>query len=429
MAKPMSFFRIALVLTAFVCANGTAVVAGEQKPPPPPSIDAVTGKILSEAIELLNTEKYKEAQAKIATLKLEELSPFERGKVEQILVSIAIAAEDYAAARKHIENAIASGGLNEQEISQVRYQRAQLFIQEEKWKEGAQALEEWLKTATNPNSAAYYLLAVAYYQLEDIDRALPHAKKAVEMAEKPQEGWISLLVAMYLQKEQYREALPYLEGLVAVAPTKKNYWLQLSAVYQQLEEYPKALALTQLAFDAGLLTEETDLQRLADLQMFGQVPYRCAVTMENAIQKNQIKVNDKVYEKLANCWIAAGEFEKAIVPLRQGGEMAPTGDLLVRLGEVNVHREAWGAAEAALNDGINKGKLKDLPNAQLLMAIALFNQKKYGPARTWFERLPKTGNYPQMTKGYLQLISAAQQQAQNDAPAAQQAPAAAQPQQ
>ena len=59
-------------------------------------------------------------------------------------------------------------------------------MQEEKWKEGAAALEEWFKTAANPNSAAYYLLAVAYYQQDDFDKALPPAKKAVELMDKPQ---------------------------------------------------------------------------------------------------------------------------------------------------------------------------------------------------------------------------------------------------
>ena len=69
-------------------------------------------------------------------------------------------------------------------------------MQEEKWKEGAAALEEWLKTAANPNSAAFYLLAVAYYQQEDFDRALPPAKKAVELMDKtkPNENWLQHVV-------------------------------------------------------------------------------------------------------------------------------------------------------------------------------------------------------------------------------------------
>ena len=158
-------------------------------------------------------EKYAEAQAAIATLNLEKLSPYERSKVEQILFNIAYAQEKYDEARGHLQKAIDAGGLNEQEISQARYQSAQLYMTEEKWKEGAAALEEWFKTATNPNSAAYYLLAVAYYQMDDYDEALPPAKKAVELMDKPQEGWICMLLALYLQKEQYKDAIPLLQRL------------------------------------------------------------------------------------------------------------------------------------------------------------------------------------------------------------------------
>src|SRR5262245_49179920 len=41
------------------------------------SIDVQTGKILNEAIELLGMEKYQEAAAKLSTLNLEKLSPYE----------------------------------------------------------------------------------------------------------------------------------------------------------------------------------------------------------------------------------------------------------------------------------------------------------------------------------------------------------------
>lgn len=409
-------FRAALLVSSFIVAPSmtmTAVAQDKEKAPPPPSIDAATGKILSEAIEFLNTEKYNEAQAKISTLKLEELSPFERSKVEQILISIAIAKEDYAGARKHIEAAIAAGGLNEQEVSQIRYQRAQLFIQEQNWKEGAAAIEDWMKTAVNPNSAAYYLLAVAYYQLENIDKALPNAKKAVDLMDKPQESWVSLLAALYLQKNQFKEAVPYLERLIAFVPNRKNYWLQLSGVYQQLEEFPKALALTQIAYDAGLLTDDADIRRLSELQLFNGAPYRCGLLLESEIEKKRVKVDESLYEKVSNCWIAAAEYEKAVPPLTKAGDMAATGDHYARVGEVHIHREDWPAAEASLKRAIDKGKLKDLPNAQMLLAIALYNQEKLSEAERMFSALPKNEKFSKMSRGYLQMIEEKRKQAKS----------------
>lgn len=369
------------------------------------SFDQQTGTILNAAIELMNMDNYAGAQAELAKLKMERLSPYERGKVEQILFNISYSQEKYEEARNHLRLAIESGGLNEQEVSEARFQSAQLFLTEEKYKEGAAALEEWMKTATNVNSAAYYLLAAAYYQLEEFDRALPPAKKAVELMDKPQENWLGMLSALYLQKEQYRDAIPILEQLISVAPGKKNYWMQLSSVYGQVEDYPKALGVMQIAYSAGLVTDDGEVRRLADLLMYNEVPYRCAQVLEAGIEKKVLAVDDKLYEKLANCWIAARELDKAISPLTRAAELASTGDLFVRLGEVQVNREDWGGAQSALQRGLDKGQLKDTGSAQLMMGIALYNQNKYEDARTWFQRARNVERYRDNANAYLQLIA------------------------
>jgi tetratricopeptide (TPR) repeat protein len=372
------------------------------------NIDAQTGKTLNEAIELMNAENYSGAQQKINTLQLDKLSPYERGKVEQIMFNIAYSQEKYEEARGHLQKAIDSGGLNAVEVDQARYQSAQLFMQEEKWREGAAALEEWFKTAQNPNSGAYYLLAVAYYQMEDMNRALPPAKKAVELMDptKPNESWLSMLSALYLQREEYREAIPVLQQLITAAPEKKTYWMQLSSVYGQMEDYTNALAIMQLANNVGLVTEDSEIRRLADLLLFNDVPYRGAQVLEAGIDKKIMNLDDKLYEKLANCWIAAGEFEKSIAPLQRAAEMASSGDTFVRLGEVQVQREDWAAAITAIQRGVDKGQLKDPGNAQLMLGIAHYSQKNYEAAMPFFQRARQSDKHRQIADSYLQAIRA-----------------------
>jgi TolA-binding protein len=75
---------------------------------------------------------------------------------------------------------------------------------------------------------------------------------------------------------------------------------------------------------------------------------------------------------------------------------------------VQIQREKWGDAVAALQDGIDKGGLKDLGNSQLLMGIALFNQKKLKDARTWFQRASSSKKHQKMAAGYIQLIDSRQ---------------------
>jgi len=372
------------------------------------SIDAATGKALNEAIELLNMENYQGAAAKIGTLNLEKLSPYERGTVERILFSISYAQDKFEEARGHLQKAIDSGGLNAVQIDEAKYQAAQLYMQEEKWKEGAAALEEWFKTAATPNSAAYYLLAVAYYQQENFTKALEPAKKAVELMDKakPNESWLSMLSALYLQREEYKEAIPVLQQLITAAPDKKTYWMQMSSVYGQMEDYANALAIMQLANNVGLVTEDSEVRRLADLLLFNDVPYRGAQTLEAAMEKKIVNLDDKLYEKLANCWIAAGEYEKAIPPLTRAAEMASSGDAFIRLGEVQVQREDWPAAIAAVQRGVDKGQLKDPGNAQLMLGIAHYSQKEFAAARPFFERARQSDKHRQIADSYLQAIKA-----------------------
>lgn len=372
------------------------------------SIDQQTGKILNEAIELLNMENYNGAQQKLSTLKIENLSPYERGKVEQIFFNIAYSQEQYEKARGHLQNAINSGGLNAVEVDSAKYQSAQLFMQEEKWREGAAALEEWFKTAASPNSAAYYLLAVAYYQQEDFNRALAPAKKAVELMDqaKPNESWLSMLSALYLQREEYREAIPVLQQLIAASPDKKTYWMQLSSVYGQMEDYTNALAIMQLANNVGLVTEDSEVRRLADLLLFNDVPYRGAQVLESGIEKKIVNLDDKLYEKLANCWIAAGELDKSLQPLQRASELSPSGDMFIRLGEVQVQREDWPAAIAAIQRGVEKGQLKDPGMAQLMLGIAHYSQKQYEDAVPFFNRARQSDKHRQIADSYLQAIRA-----------------------
>lgn len=405
--------RMLVILAILLVMVGVAPISSSAqekettpKTTPAQMIDAATGKILTEAVEALNTENYDAAKQAIGKLKLEKLSPYEHSQVEQILASIDQSQENYPSARDHLAAAIAAGGLNEVDISRLHFQIAQLWLAQEKWKEGAAALEDWFKTTTSPNSAAYYMLAIAYYQQDLLDKALPPAEKALELAEKPQESWMSLVLALHLQKEHWKEAIPLLTQLINMFPDKKGYWLQLSSVYGQLEQYPKALAIMQLAYNAGLLVDDSDVRRLADLMLFNNVPYRCGQFLDEALAKKIVKVDSKLYEKQANCWVAAREYAKSIAPLGKAAELSENGDLFVRLGEVEVQRNEWASASAALTKGINKGGLKDLGYAQLMLGIALFNQKEMSQAKGWFEKAKSSNQQRKTAEGYLQLMRA-----------------------
>jgi tetratricopeptide (TPR) repeat protein len=400
---------LALTLSSLLLVDGALAQGGSRASQKddeaqPAQIDQRTGEIMTKAIEFLNNDKNAEARATLAELKLDKLSPYERSRVEQMFFSLDVGEEKYASARSHMEAAIASGGMNEVEVSTGSYQLAQLWMQEEKWKEGAAALEAWVKTATNPNGGVYYLLAAAYYNLDDFDAALPNARKAVDSVETPQESWLQMLSALLLQKEAYKEALPVIQRQLNLFPTKKVYWMQLSSVHATLEDYKNALIVMQMANHAGLLTEGSELQRLADMMMVQDMPYSAASVVSKAIDDKKIEPDLKAWEGLANSWVAAREFRKAIPILERAGQMAPNGNNYLRLGEVNIQLSEWDAASKALESALDKGGLRDQAYAQLMLGISLFNQEKYGEAKTWLERASSGQSQRNTARGYIQLI-------------------------
>jgi len=375
--------------------------SGEAAAPP---IDPLTGKRINEALEHLNAQRYGQAEAVLGKLNLERLSPYERSRVEQILASIDHAQENLPGARAHLEQALAAGGLNDLEQSQVRFQIAQLFMAEERWKEGAAALQAWFQTAQNPNSAAYYLLAVAYYQQGDHKNALAPAQKAIELSEKPQESWLQLLLALRLEREEHRAAVPILRRLLAVAPGNTTYWMQLSAVNGALGSYEDALVPLQIAYNAGMLTQDAEVRRLADLLLHLDIPHRAAEILTESVAAKRVNADAELQEKLGNCWVAAREYDKAIPPLRRAADLSASGDLWVRLGEVQMQREDWEGASEALRRGLEKGRLEDPGNAQLLLGIASYSQKKPQEARTWFQRAREHGKTRAQAEGWLRHL-------------------------
>lgn len=401
--RSVAGFVVALVVTSLPAVAQTRA-ASRAHSAPPPAVGAATGKVLNAAIEALEQMRYDDALAAIATIESSKLSPYERSKLEQIRFSIAFDSGGFGEARAHLAAAIDAGGLNAQEISQARYQIAQSYMAEQRWQDGAAALEQWFASTENPNSAAYYLLAVAHYQVADYDGALAPAQRAVDLTDAPQESWLALLLAVRLQRHEYQDAVRLLQRLVVLVPAKKTYWLQLSAAYGQLEDYGDALAAMQLAYNAGLLTDEAELRRFVDLLVFNHLPYRGARVLEDAIDRQAVSLVDAaVYEKLANCWIAAREFERAVAPLQRAGELSRSGEPFARLAEVHVQREDWPAAEQALRVALERGGLRDAANAELLLGIVLLHQNRLDEARQWLAQAERSPAHRALAPTYFDI--------------------------
>jgi tetratricopeptide (TPR) repeat protein len=228
-------------------------------------------------------------------------------------------------------------------------------------------------------------MAMAHFQLEQLDASLEHAEKAVDLSDEPGEGFLQLLAALYTQEEDYESAAPVFEELVLRYP-KKAYWVQLSLIYGARDNFRGSLAVQQVAYMQGLLTEDKELRRLARSYLYHDLPFRAAEVLSKGLEDGTIDADPAAYELLANSWISAREYESSLPPLVKAAELSVDGNLFMRLGQVYLQREAWLDAAASLEKAVEKGELKNPGNAELLLGIAYYNGDQVAQARSSFER-------------------------------------------
>ena len=383
--------------TSFADENG-----GSEKPKAGSIMDPAVGRHLKAAVTDLQAQQYPQAESELGELNLDHLSPYERSRAEQLFAVAEQMQDHYDGARAHLKAAIDSGGLNDQEASTARFQIARLYLAENNWKQGAAALEEWFKTAQNPNSAAYHLLAVAYYEMGDHSAALAPAQKAVDLGgAHPQESWLQLLLAIQIELKQYRPATATVKRLIEQTPTNKNYWLQYAGLESTLGDTSGAEAAIELPYRAGWFTGEENALRVTQFLIQSGIPYRAGEILSQAMQKNEVKSDIQNYNLLSNCWLASKEYEKAVKPMRRAADLSPTGENYLRLAQVYVQREDWPNAADTLQLAINRGSLKSPGDALLLMGIVNYNEKHLSNARDWFQKAKGYGASRSHAEGWL----------------------------
>ncbi|MCE2389864.1 MAG: tetratricopeptide repeat protein [Proteobacteria bacterium] len=376
--------------------------AREPKRPPPETkkVEAVTKATydkLTKAHEHLNTDPPQTAQAaKIlqGLLKSDKLNNHERSLAHQTYGYLYAGQENYPQAIASFRKCLQLGGLPDASALNTEYNLAQLYLVTEQFDLGIKTLKAWLDKVENPGPSAYMMMANAYAQKENYREALNWAEQGLAKMnpEKPRENWIRLVMQLNLSLERYKQALPYLEQLTRQWP-KKTYFMQLAAIYGETGQNTKSLVVLELAYHQGWLEKTRELERLCQMFLYHEIPYKCGVLGEKHLGDGSMESNQKNWELLANAWTLSQEYDKALKPLERAASLADKGELFVRLGQIHIDGERWAPAEKALRRALDKGELNNPGQAKLLLGITFFNRKKFDSAANWFRQArshPKT---------------------------------------
>ena len=360
-------------------------------------------KKMIKVIEAIQEDRIDDAIEELNSVNLRRARPYGRARVHQMLGTLAAQREQYEEALKHMEAAVAEEALQPEEQLRSLYLVGQLQTMLERYDEAVQTLEKWIAQVEEPAPSSYYTLAVTYYQAQRPEDAVEPARKAIELSDEPRESWYRLLLSLRLSRQEYDEALALLDDMILKFPSKA-YWQQMAAIYSELGNMGRSLAVQQLAKMEGFIEESRDLMRLAQMLMVEGLPHRGAEIMKAGLEEGKIEPTQRAYQTYSDTLLQSREWEKALDPLAKAAELDEDGTLYMRLAQVNLQLGRWGGARQALNQAFEKGGLADEGQAHILYGIAAANDKQWQNAIRAFERARRFEGTAEVAGKWIQYV-------------------------
>lgn len=359
-------------------------------------------KKLTRIETLISEKKYTNAQQDLSKL-LDSVNKgsYEQAAILRSLASVYALQGQYNKAAKALKQCLALDVLPEKQAQQAILNLGQMYLATEQYAKAVATLNPWLQKNPQPDAELSALLANAYAQLKQYRQALPLIQKAIKASSKPDDAWYQLNLAIYFELNEYRPAAILLKKLLQQHPDKKTYWGQLSSVYQQLKQFPKAASIEYLAYQKGLLKSEKEILEMANLLAYAGAPYQAGALLNDSMKRNEIRSNSKNWETLALIWQQAKEFDNAIIALEKASKRNQKGSLYLQLGQIYVEKEQWQKATDALNHALEKGGLKQTGAAYLLLGMSHYELKNLKQAAMAFK---KAKSYPLQRKAAQQWL-------------------------
>ena len=294
---------------------------------------------------------------------------------------------NYAKTIQAFEKAANSGDLPPRAVSDLIYNLAQLNLAEGR---GARALDyitRWFATVEGePTADAYGLKAQIHLVMGDLAAAEQTVRKALSKVEEPRQNWTRLLLSVLLQQERYGEARPILEDAALRWPSVKAFWQQLTAVYYEVKQEELAFVTQQIMHRQNMLKTSKELSSMGQLYLYHDIPIKAARVLQTGLDDGSIEKTEKNYELLAQAYMHAREWDKAIKPLTAAAEKSDRGRFYEQLGQSYLQDEKWRDAEQAFVKALEKGGLRDTANTWLLLGITRTRAEKWDAAIAAFRK-------------------------------------------
>lgn len=337
-----------------------------------PKVGAKVGKPLKAAQDAIAAKNWDEALARIQEAQaVDPKTPYEQYMTNEMLYYVMVQKRQFKEAGAILEQQLASGQVPAAELP-TKYKTAAALANQNG--EPAKAVEFAKKyVELEPGDpVGMTLLGQAYYLQKDYQNAATTMKQVVAASPKPSEQALNILLQSQAQLKDRAGALATLQALVRGYP-KHEYWDDLlSNTLFQTKDARERRYLYRLMEDTGTLEEGESYAEMGTDLLEGGYPSEAQRILEKGMAANLFQGVDKeraqVSLEQARKGAAADRSEaagadKALAAAKTADEMVGIGKLYFSLGD-------YGKAAEAVQKGIAKGGVKDLDDANMLLAVS-----------------------------------------------------------
>ena len=283
------------------------------------------------------------------------LNPYERATIYQMLGVAYNDVGNTAQSLQSFQNAINSGGLLPNEVDSLKVTVAQLLIINGRYREGAEALENHLRTGGREKPEYVELLTQAWVEAEDYRRALPWAEKWFNRASPKERRHFDLLNFIYNDLGMTGKQADIVKEMIQKWPEDRSLWNNWASMLANGGREQDAFEVQKMLYLGGALQDESDLKKVISYYSYYEMPYQAAQILEREMASGRIQRSPDNLTELATYYRTAREYGRAIPVLEQAAQQANTAKLYADLGEAYYNEGQCAKSEEAFRNAINRG--------------------------------------------------------------------------
>ena len=342
-------------------------------------------KRLSTIHELLGEDKLAEALSGLQKLEKSRLNDYEEALVKQTYGFVYVRMDKEKSAIASFEESLALQALPSEAQQGMLYSLAGLYAAEEQYLKAIETMREWFRYEADPAPDAYMVIASSFTELQRYDDALPYVQKAIQKSDKPRENWYLLELAIYFEKKRFRDAVRVAKKMLQYWPDKATYWEILFGAYLELGEDKNALDVIMVAYSKGLVSTESKIMSVVQLNLALDTPFVAGSILEREISAGNVESNKKNLDILLQSWLSAREYQRAIATIDKIAPLNEDGEYYMRKAGIYNELGEWqkvaDSAKQALDAGIEKPA-----EAHMLVGMAYSELDRYTDSIKAFRR-------------------------------------------